>query len=54
MVWFPDSNEKIAMRLTKAASELQRAKDFDNIVLNDDLETAKNEVQSLVTNFILA
>ena len=49
-----DSNEKIAMRLTKAASELQRAKDFDNIVLNNDLETAKNEVQSLVTNFILA
>ena len=49
-----DSDEKIAMRLAKAASELQQAKDFDNIVLNDDLETAKKEVQTLATNFILS
>lgn len=47
-----DTEEKIAMRLNKAQIELKRAVDFDHIVLNDDLETAKNKVQKLVLNFL--
>lgn len=47
-----DSEEKIAMRLTKAETELVRAADFDYIILNDDLETAKNEVEKAVMNFL--
>jgi len=47
-----ESEEKIAMRIAKATEELQYAKHFDVEVLNDDLETAKNEVLNLVKNFI--
>ncbi|MGB0357209.1 MAG: guanylate kinase [Flavobacteriaceae bacterium] len=49
-----DSEEKIAMRLSKAETELQRAADFDHIILNDDLETAKAEVEKVVRNFLNA
>lgn len=47
-----DTDEKIAMRLAKAETELERAADFDHIVINDSLETAKKEVQELVINFL--
>lgn len=47
-----DSDEKIAMRLAKAEIEMARAKAFDHIVLNDNLEIAKNEVEELVGNFL--
>lgn len=47
-----ESEEKIAMRLAKAETELKQAEQFDHIVLNNDLETAKNEVQKIVTHFI--
>lgn len=47
-----DSEEKIAMRLAKAKTELQRAADFDYIILNDDLETAKYEIEKVVRNFL--
>ena len=47
-----DTEEKIAMRIAKAEIELERAVYFDHIVLNDHLETAKNEVQELVLNFL--
>jgi guanylate kinase len=47
-----ESKEKIAMRLAKAEKELQQAVEFDHIVLNNNLETAKNEVQQLVMNFL--
>jgi guanylate kinase len=40
------------MRLAKAEKELQQAVEFDHIVLNNNLETAKNEVQQLVMNFL--
>ena len=47
-----DTEEKIAMRMSKAETELERAVDFDHIVLNDKLETAKQDVQELVFNFL--
>ena len=47
-----DTEEKIAMRMAKAETELERAVDFDHIILNDKLERAKKEVQELVFNFL--
>ena len=49
-----DTEEKIAMRLEKAETELARANEFEHIVINDDLEAAKKEVKRLVTNFLNA
>ncbi len=47
-----ESEEKIAMRLGKAKQELERAPEFDFILLNDDLSNACAEAQKLVTEFI--
>jgi guanylate kinase len=47
-----DSEEKIRERVTKAETELKFAKDFDVILVNDDLEEAKEKAYSLVENFI--
>lgn len=47
-----ESDEKIAMRLEKAERELARAPEFDVILENHNLETAKNEAVQLVSNFI--
>lgn len=47
-----DSEEKIKERLAKAQEELQFAKDFDVILLNDVLEKTKSEAYKLVTNFV--
>ena len=47
-----ESDEKIAMRLEKAERELARAPEFDVILENRDLETAKNEAVQLVSNFL--
>lgn len=47
-----DSPEKLKMRIEKAADELEFAPQFDKIVINDQLEEAQKEVQSLVDNFI--
>lgn len=47
-----ESDEKIAMRLEKAERELARAPEFDVILENHDLETAKNEAVQLVSNFL--
>lgn len=43
-----ESEEKIAMRLSQAADEMKRKDEFDHIVVNDDLDTAVNEVISLI------
>jgi guanylate kinase len=40
------------MRLEKAAEELRLADSFDNIVANNNLEEAENEVYRLVTGFL--
>jgi guanylate kinase len=46
-----DSEEKIQERLAKAQKELSYAKDFDIILVNDDLDTAKKEAEELVLKF---
>ncbi|HUH26296.1 MAG TPA: guanylate kinase [Flavobacterium sp.] len=49
-----ESDEKIAMRLAKAEREIARAPEFDVILENHDLETAKQEAYHLVDNFLKA
>jgi len=47
-----DSEEKIKERVAKAEKELKYAKEFDVILINNDLEKAKKEAYNLVENFI--
>ncbi|REE83428.1 guanylate kinase [Lutibacter oceani] len=47
-----DSEEKIKERVAKAEKELKYAKDFDVVLVNDDLEKAKIEAYKLVKDFI--
>jgi guanylate kinase len=47
-----DSEEKIIERVKKAGKELKFAKDFDVILVNDNLEIAKENAYKLVKNFI--
>ena len=47
-----ESDNKINMRIAKASAELATAPQFDVIVKNHDLETAKKEAYELVSNFI--
>jgi len=47
-----ESPEKIKMRIDKADEEMQYAGDFDVIIVNDDLEKAKNEAYRIVKSFI--
>ena len=47
-----DSAEAIAERLAKAEYELTFAPQFDRVVVNDDLETAKQEALAIVKNFL--
>lgn len=47
-----ESDEKIAMRLEKAEREIERAPEFDVILENHDLDTAKKEAYNLVLNFV--
>ncbi len=47
-----DSEDKIRQRLAKARKELGRADRFDHVLLNNDLETAKKEAESLLRLFL--
>ena len=47
-----DTPEAIENRLAKAEYELTFAPQFDHIVVNDDLETAKKETLALVSAFL--
>lgn len=47
-----DTEEKIVERVAKATKEIRFAKDFDVILLNDDLETAKKAAYNLVADFL--
>jgi guanylate kinase len=47
-----DSAEKLAERFIKAEKELNYAPQFDIILKNYDLETACNEAEELVRNFL--
>ena len=47
-----ETEEKIQLRLSKASKELSYAPDFDKIVVNKDLDTAKAEAFNLVKEFL--
>ncbi len=47
-----DTEEKIIERIAKAEREMSFAKDFDVILINDDLEIAKNDAFELVKEFL--
>ena len=47
-----ESKETLALRLERAREELDYADKFDRIIINDDLETAYNEVKTAVSDFM--
>jgi len=47
-----EDDEKINMRIAKASVELATAPQFDQIIKNDDLETALNEAVQLVRQYV--
>ncbi len=47
-----DSEQKIQERVNKAEREFKFANDFDYILVNDDLDTAKKEAYELVKKFL--
>ncbi|MFK7747537.1 MAG: guanylate kinase [Kordia sp.] len=47
-----ESEEKIKMRVAKAAVEMATAPQFDVIVMNENLDSAKAEAEQIVANFI--
>lgn len=48
-----DSEESLLKRIGKAAREMESAKWFDRIVVNDDLERAEMEVEGLVGEWLV-
>ena len=47
-----DSPEKIEQRISKAAYELTFAPQFDEVITNDDLDTAKRDILRVVKEFL--
>jgi len=47
-----DSEESIKKRLEKAAYEMSFAPQFDQVIINDDLDTAVEETYALLKDFI--
>lgn len=47
-----DATEVIEQRLERAAYELSQAQDFDEVVVNDNLEVAQVEAESLIEDFL--
>lgn len=47
-----ETEDKIMERLNKAEKELRFAKEFDFILINDNLETAKKDAERLVDSFL--
>ena len=43
-----DSEDAIQRRLTRAREELEAQQEFDAVVINDDLESALNQVETLM------
>ena len=48
-----DSAEAIACRISKATVEIEDAKNFDVIVVNDNLEVAVNQVEKAIKDFLV-
>ena len=47
-----DTQEAIEQRLAKAAYELTFAPKFDRVIINDDLDTAKQETFDIINDFL--
>ncbi|MDG1262304.1 MAG: guanylate kinase [Flavobacteriales bacterium] len=47
-----ETDESIARRIAKANMEMDFATEFDYVLINDDLETAKAEAFDLITTFL--
>jgi guanylate kinase len=47
-----ESEERIQMRIDKAQKEMQSALEFDEIIVNDDLEKALGKAIELISKFI--
>jgi guanylate kinase len=47
-----DTAEAIEQRLAKAEYEMTFAPKFDHVIVNDDLETAKQETFDIVSQFL--
>jgi guanylate kinase len=47
-----DKPDKIRMRVEKAEDEMKTAKEFDHIIVNDDLKKAQTEAFKLVKDFV--
>lgn len=47
-----DNELEIAKRIAKAEKELSYRDRFDVVIVNDDLQTAQNEIENVVKNFI--
>ena len=47
-----DDLETIHTRVAKATEEISFKNDFDEIVVNDQLEVAKTEIENLIQNFL--
>ena len=47
-----DNPAKIKMRVAKAEQEMKLANEFDNIIINDYLEQAENDVYGIVNSFL--
>ncbi|MGB0805918.1 MAG: guanylate kinase [Salibacteraceae bacterium] len=47
-----DTEEKILTRLAKSKEEMARAKEFDHVVVNDQLNKSSKEVFGLISRFL--
>ena len=47
-----ESEKSIQIRLDKAQEEISRNKDFDAIIINENLELACRQIKDIVTKFI--
>jgi guanylate kinase len=47
-----ENMENVKLRIKKAGEELKFAKEFDAVIVNDNLETAKKKAVKIVTNFL--
>ena len=48
----PKAPKPMAKPAAKAKEEMTYAEEFDQIIINDDLETAQKEIERIVRNFI--
>jgi guanylate kinase len=44
-----DEKRDIDLRMRKAVEEIQRCRDYDFIVINDDLNQAAREIEAIIT-----